>query len=436
MPEEKAILLTTETESLTGCEEVQNSIDVAVILKLHEQGWGIKRISKDFGISRNTVRKYIRQGEWREFHTPLRSSTLDNLSDWLKNEFGQHNGNADVIRQDLQKEHGINVSLRTVERAVKPFRRDTWVEENVVVRFETPPGRQMQIDFGQKKVRIGGEWIKVHVFVAILGYSRRPFLRAFRRENQSAWFSGIEGAFRHFGGLPSDVLIDNATSLVTRHNRERGEFRLNNTFEEFAAYWGFRIKACAPARPQTKGKVEGGVKYAKNNALAGHSFETWEELEAHLEWWMREVGDTHIVSTTGEAPLTRFNRDEIGALRSLPGKPPFCQVRECVRKVARDGTVELDTNHYSVPWRHIGELVRVHAADGEVAIRSLKGGELLCRHAERQGQHQRIIQPQHLDGIIRSGEIAREDGASCIGCPPSSGFSRPLSEYEAVVSGI
>lgn len=436
MSEERAILLTTEQESLTGSDGVQNRIDVAVILKLHEQGWGTKRISKELSISRNTVKKYIRQSEWCEFRAPLRSNRLDNLSGWLENEFRQHNGNADVIRQDLQKEYGIRVSLRTVERAVKPFRRAKLVEENVVVRFETPPGRQMQIDFGQKKVCIGGEWIKVHVFVAILGYSRRPFIRAFRRENQSTWFSGIEGALGHFGGLPVEVLIDNATSLVARHNRERGEFRLNDAFKAFASYWGFQIRACAPVRPQTKGKVESGVKYAKNNALAGHSFETWEGLEAHLEWWMREVGDPHIVSTIGEAPLTRFNRDEACALRPLPAKPPFSQVRECVRKVARDGTVELDTNRYSVPWRHIDELVRVHVTDGTVTIRRLKGDELLCSHTERHGGYQRVIQPQHLDGIIRSGEIVGKDVVPLIMCSSSSAFSRPLSEYEAVVNGI
>ena len=96
-------------------------------------------------------------------------------SDWLAERFRRHRGNADVVRQDLVREKGIVVSLRTVERAVAPLRQAFEAEARATVRFETPPGRQLQIDFGETRVAIGGENVRLHLFGATLGYSRRCF---------------------------------------------------------------------------------------------------------------------------------------------------------------------------------------------------------------------------------------------------------------------
>src|SRR5215468_8477513 len=74
--------------------------------------------------------------------------------------------------------------------------------------------------------------------------------------------------------------------------------------------WGFNPRACAPYRARTKGKTESGVGYVKNNAIAGHSFESWEAFEAHLAKWEREVANVRIHGTTGEAPIARFKREE------------------------------------------------------------------------------------------------------------------------------
>src|SRR3954467_6448894 len=122
---------------------------------------------------------------------------------WLAERFRRHRGDAAGVRQELAAEPGITVSLRTVERAVAHLRRELAAEALATVRFETPPGRQLQIDFGEVRACIEGEDRgKLHLFVATLGYSRRVYVRAFRHERQSAWLDGIEGAFHHFGGVP------------------------------------------------------------------------------------------------------------------------------------------------------------------------------------------------------------------------------------------
>ena len=176
-------------------EEMLQPDEVAAMVRLHELGWGAKRLSKEFGCARNTVRRYLRAGGVVPFAKPVRKSAFDGLDDWLRERFFRHGGNADVVRQELLAEKGIKLSLRTVERQVAPLRRELMAEARATLRFETPPGKQMQIDFGERRVQIGGANTKVYLFVATLGYSRRLSVRAFRNERQESWFAGLEGAF-------------------------------------------------------------------------------------------------------------------------------------------------------------------------------------------------------------------------------------------------
>ena len=406
--------------------------EVAAMVQLHRLGWGTKRIAGELGCSRNTVKRYLAAGGWAAIRQPRRQRRLDGLEEWLTERFRRHRGNCDVVRQDLLREHGIAVSLRTVERAVAPLRQALRAEARACLRFGTPPGEQLQIDFGTTTIAIAGDPVRVHLFVATLGYSRRPFVRAFRHERQSAWFDGMEGAFGHFGGVPREVLLDNARGLVEHHDAVTREVRFNERLRAFARHWGFRPHACARYRARTKGKDERGVGYVKRNAIAGHVFDSWPAFEAHLEWWMREIADVRVHGTTGEAPLVRFERDEAAALKPLDGRPPFRQVRELVRRVQADCAVEVDGNSYSVPWRLIGESVQVVVADGRVRI--VHRGTEMAMHAETTGRRQRILDPAHFHGVAG---VARPVCAVQLAAValPEPALLRPLAEYEQVVGG-
>ena len=208
-------LLSEGNHQMAGGEEMLEKDDVSCIKKLHAQGWGIKRIARELSISRNTVHRYARDGaKAGYFLRNARKKLLSGEEEWLREKFFQHDGNADVVRQELQSEKGLTVSLRTVERSVKSHREELKRKELATVRFETPPGFQMQIDFGERLSRIGGERVRVHLFVAKLGFSRRLYVQPFEHENQQSWMTGIEGAFRHFGGVPQQLLIDNAWTIV------------------------------------------------------------------------------------------------------------------------------------------------------------------------------------------------------------------------------
>lgn len=415
-------------------DEMKAPDEVTAMLRLKGLGWGSRRIASELGCSKNTVRRWLATGGWQPGRSPSRSKKLDGLGDWLGERFRQHAGNADVVRQELAQEKGISVSLRTVERAVAPLRRELIAAARATVRFETAPGEQLQIDFGERRVEIGGETVKVFFFVATLGYSRRLYVRAYGHEKQESWFDGMESAFRRFGGVPREVLLDNARALILHHDPASREVVLHPRLHAFARHWGFRVRACAPYRARTKGKDERGVGYVKKNAIAGRRFASWSALEAHLEAWTREIADMRMHGTTGEAPLSRFERDEAAALRPLGGIPPFMTARDLVRRVGADCAVEVDGNAYSVPWRLIGERVRVMVGDG--AVRVLHGGREVAVHAELKGRHGRAVDDAHLAGI------AGTRGGPPIGIPipaavatPAPALLRPLAEYEAAIGG-
>ena len=404
--------------------------EVEAMLALKRKGWGVKRIAREFGTCPKTVRRRLKAGGWEPYKTPERARTLAGHEGWLKERLVRHAGNADVVRQEMAVELGLTVSLRTVERAVAPYRREIAAQSLATVRFETLPGRQLQIDFGVRGAMIAGRMERVHLFVATLGYSRRGFVRAFRSEHQGAWLDGVEGAFAHFGGIPEEVLLDNARALVTFHDRATREVVFNERLHTFARYWDFRPVACAPYRARTKGKDERGVGYVKHNAIAGRIFESWAAFEAHLDAWTRDISDRRIHGATGEPPIVRFERDEARALRPLNGRPPFRQVRDLIRCVQSDCCVQVDRAAYSVPWRLIGESVHVCVSGGRVRISH--GGHLVAEHAEG-GRRARTIDPAHFHGV--AGARPKPNAADAIETDRAGSIARPLADYEAVAGG-
>lgn len=415
----------------TGRQVMQTPEDVAQMLRLKAAGLGIKRIARKMGCSKNTVRRYLRAGGCVAYKVARRKRALRGLERWLSERLQQHYGNADVVRQDLARERGITVSLRTVERAVAPFRRELRAAELATLRFETAAGEQLQIDFGEATVAIAGERVKVQLFVATLGYSRRPYVARFEHQRQSAWWEGIEGAFRYFGGRPRDLLLDNAKPLVSFHDGHTREVRFNERFHAFCRYWDVRPKACAPYRARTKGKDERGVGYVKRNAIAGHAFDSLAALDAHLAWWMREVADVRVHGTTGEAPIERFRQTEAAALRPLQGRTPFQPIRECLRRVHTDACIELETNRYSVPWRLIGETVTVLVNE---QVRIVHAAQEVAVHVRLAGQRRASIHREHLLGIVGSEPRAQPNAAAVLPAAAPE-LLRPLQEYEALAGG-
>jgi hypothetical protein len=147
---------------------------------------------------------------------------------------------------------------------------------------------------------------------------------------------------------------------------------------------------------------------------------------------MREIADQRVHGTTGEVPLTRFQREEATALAPLNGRPPFGQMRELVRRVQADCAIAVDGNSYSVPWRLIGESVQIVVVGGQVRVSH--AGHEVAVHPETAGRRQRIVDPTHFHGVAG---VARPVGAvmRAATTPPQPALLRPLAEYERAAGG-
>jgi len=392
---------------------------VAQIFALRDLGWGAKQIAREVGVARNTVRAWLRGGEDRRYGGEGRPGILDPYYFWIQSRFQGGVRNADVLRQEFEA-MGVSVSLRTVERALRPFRQSWQRAQQVTMRFETPPGQQIQVDFGEKWLQIGGMRQKRYVFVATLGYSRRCYIEIFGSLRQRDWIMGLERAFQHFGGVPEQILTDNAKPLVD--HRKGGKPVFHPEFEAFCRHWGTVPKACQPFRARTKGKVERGVGYAKGNALGRLEWESDEALDEHLVWWMLKVADVRVHGTTFERPIDRFPAER-AALRPVGNHPSYLRIRHMTRKVASDGRIDVDTNRYSVPPQFIGATLDVVIESGTLQI--LFQDRVLAEHEIHPGRHQIIEDPGHV--------VSYREGKTFLGKPCE--IRRPLSHYAAIVGG-
>jgi transposase len=189
-----------------------------------------------------------------------------------------------------------------------------------VVRFETPPGQQAQVDFA----RFRFAWGVRYALLVVLSYSRLLWLRFFARQTMRTLFQGLEAAFAFFGGVPRELLFDQMRSVVLRDLRPEGGPLIENAeFVRFCAHWGFRAHACRPYRARTKGKVERPVRYTRHSFVYGRRISGDDDLNAQAEQWLGGVANVRVHRTTGERPIDRFERDERLLLQPLATRP-YC----------------------------------------------------------------------------------------------------------------
>ena len=188
----------------------------------------------------------------------------------------------------------------------------------VAVRFEPPPGRQGQVDFGTFTL----PWGRRHALLVVLGYSRLLWLRFYARQTMNVLIDGLEGAFDRFGGVPRELLFDQMRSVVLSDERAGGgDLALNAEFLRFAAHWGFTVRSCRPYRAQTKGKVERPIRYLRENFFYGRTFINDADLNDQATRWLEDTANVRRHGTIRERPADRFERDERGALSPLAGRP-------------------------------------------------------------------------------------------------------------------
>jgi transposase len=268
---------------------------------------------------------------------------------------------AQRIYQDLVTEHGFAGSYFSVRRFVRGLGLRT---ELPVRRMECEPGDEAQVDFGRGAPITGpdGRRRSTHVLRVVLSHSRKGYSETVTRQTTEAFVRCLENAFRHFGGVPRRVVLDNLRAAVTRADWFDPE--LNPKVEAFGRHYGTVFWPTRPYMPRHKGKVERGVGYVKNNALKGRSFAGVSEQNLFLQEWERTVADTRIHGTIRRQVGPYFLAVEKPALLPLP-PDLFPYFEEGRRVVNRDGHVEVGKAFYSVPPEYLGRRVWVRW-DGRV----------------------------------------------------------------------
>ena len=222
---------------------------VEQVVQALTRGEAVAAVARAFGLDRKTVRTWRQRGHYAPRTRRRTVSQLDPYRAWLTQRAPEVNYNAAVLHREL-REQGFMGSGVLVRRAVQPLRAAA-TPRVATVRFETAPGEQAQVDFGQVRVWIDDVLVPAQIFVMTLGYSRRCFAVASPRQRLREWLAGHEQAFQHFGGVTDTVVVDNAKAMVLTHTR--GAITWHPTYADFAGYYGFRPWACAPYRPGQRG---------------------------------------------------------------------------------------------------------------------------------------------------------------------------------------
>jgi len=208
--------------------------------------------------------------------------------------------------------------LRDYVQRVRPH-----PEPEPLVRFETPPGHQAQLDFADFRF----PWGKRSALMVVLGYSRLLWVKFYSRKTMRVVMAGLEDAFTYFGGVPAEILFDQMKGVILEDTRgePNGKLLENPEFLRFAAHWGFRIRACRPYRAKTKGKVERPVAYVRGNFVYGREFLGDADLTDQCGRWLDETANVRVHGTTRELPRVRFERDEHAVLQPLAARP-YCSL--------------------------------------------------------------------------------------------------------------
>lgn len=405
---------------------------VQSIRSLHAQGWPARRIARELGVDRETVRKYVLEqtcepkpanlptgsADSKPANLPtlpaLASKPAGNLPTGSSRPHGPPNRaepyreailvgvaaglSATRIHQDLTAD-GVTVGYDSVRRFIRRLGRTRNLPFR---RMECAAGEEAQVDFGTGAPIVGpdGKRRKTHVFRVVLSHSRKGYSEATFTQTTDDFLRALENAFRQFGGVPQTLVIDNLKAAVTHPDWFDPE--LTPKVQSFARHYGTVILPTKPYTPRHKGKVEAGVKYVQSNALKGRTFASLADEQRHLAEWERHIADTRIHGTT-KRQVGKLFEAERGALLPLPAEP-FADFREARRKVNRDGHVEIAKAYYSVPPEYLGRTVWVRWDTRLVRIFNRRWEQVAVHVRHEQGRfstHGEHLVAEKINGLER-----------------------------------
>ncbi|WP_331751415.1 IS21 family transposase (plasmid) [Streptomyces globisporus] len=384
---------------------------------LESGAMSLSEISRETGLDRKTVRKYLSAPGPA---TPPRRSPSGRSRARVIDEFGPLIDSmlraevlmkAAVIHERLAQEYGFTGNYQRVKLYVQTARPRIAEELGITPkelagmhrRFEVIPGAQAQVDWGDEgKILAHMGITKVYSFHMTLSYSRDPFCCFTTSQDLQTFFDCHRRAFAHFGGVPMTIVYDRTKTVVRRHVAPGEAVPLHPEAVGFAGHYDFDIDVLAAYRPQGKGRVERQVLIVRDHVLSGRSFSSVEEMDAAFTAWV-PLRRAQIHKTHREVIAERAARDH-AALKPLPSVPYLVAERQ-LRHVGKDCLVVFDGNLYSVPARRVRarQLVEVRATKSQVLLHGtladIHGSTLLAAHPRAVGRGARVVDEMHWDGL-------------------------------------
>ena len=401
-----------------------------MILDLHRQGLSVSAIARRVGTDRKTVRKYIERGLEPPVYQARqpRPAKVAPFHPYLRERMAAY---PDLTGSRLHREIR-DLGYAGGYKAVKDFLRDIRPTSpaGFEVRFETPPGRQAQVDFAHFRTVFTDEPSVervVWLFSLVLGHSRMLWGRFVPHQDLQTLLRCHAAAFETLQGTPTEILYDRMRTVFSREDPEAGHIVYNRTLVEFARHYGYLPKACQAYRAKTKGKVERPFRYIREDFFLGRSFRNLVDLNDQFRQWLDQVANARVHATTQRVVSEHF-AEERPRLQPLPAGP-FQAVLRLERRITRDGMVSVDGNLYSVPNTTRRRPVEVHSTASEVRI--LEEGHVVATHPVLEGRGQRRIIAGH-----RSAPPPPNSQTPRNGPPPGRSGDvvalRPLAFYDAV----
>jgi transposase len=312
---------------------------------------------------------------------------------------GQISTGVDKLFARLREQgyEGRYTILKTYVRQVRPPRAEAFLT------LHFAPGQCAQVDWGSwGSIRVGHTRRRLSFFALVLCHSRQLYVEFTLGQSQEQWLACHEHAFEYLGGSPAEIMVDNCKTAVLAHVPGAAPV-FNPTYVDFARHYGFTIKACAPRRPQQKGRVENGVGYVKKNFLAGLELTDFAPLNPAARVWLDTVANVRLHRETQRRPVDLFG-EEKPRLRPLPAAAYDAALIRPVRATNRCRVV-VETNRYSVPPAYAGQLLTLKLYAEK--LRLFAGDQLVAEHLRSYEKHQDLEQPDHVQTLLHERGQAR-----------------------------
>lgn len=380
-------------------------------------GKGIREITRDFNLSRNTVRNIIRTGiteqkyERSEQPHPRLGSFLARLSELLKEDTSKpvrHRRSAQILFEQLQRE-GYEGGYDAVRRYVGTWKRaDGTASVKAFVPLEYDAGDAFQFDWSYEQVEVGGMPVEVKIAHFRLCHSRKPFCVAYTRETLEMVLDAHIRAFAFFGGVCRRGIYDNLKTVVTKVLIGKDRV-FNRRFQNLASHYLFDLVACTPAAGWEKGQVENQVGVVRNRFFAKRRrFASLDELNEWLDGECRIHGATAKHPVLKDQTVDQIFALEQGQLMALPVSP-FDGYQESVARVSPQLLISFDRNRYSVDAMAVGKTVSVRAYANRIIV--VMNGTVVGSHRRHLGRDKVIYDPWHYLPVLERKPGALRNGA-------------------------